>query len=369
MKRDRVPDQNDIIHIALEPREFEVIESLGLEPTPAELGFVQTTADEVLVGLTWEEWTLLFAHLAGQASEADAPCRDDLDHVVGHICGVLGSYVPDLAAALRETLSDPGTELGADSEADLCSAPDGAEPLARMITVDPGLESSEVAATTFFHRTHTLLSRISAAGGVKATVANNLNRAFVREIARDFGVLTEWMDSGWAKHPMNEQDWDQIHIPRIVAEMARFLRRTKGVFYVTKKGKGMLAEEHAGELYAVLFHTFFNHFNLAYIDRRPDVLFPQNRVPALLAEIATRPAKWQRPLDVITFLLQPGFEELTNETELRYLGTTVDARVLRPLCDFGLMEIRSVTPPGTFREMREYRKTSLFDRFLSFPLG
>ncbi|MCJ2052807.1 hypothetical protein [Methylobacterium sp. J-070] len=53
-----------------------------------------------------------------------------------------------------------------------------------------------------------------------------------------------------------------------------------------------------------------------------------------------------------------------------FLALAFECRILRPLTWFGLLETRRIGEPGSFswRYVREYRTTSLFDRALTFEV-
>lgn len=69
---------------------------------------------------------------------------------------------------------------------------------------------------------------------------------------------------------LNEHDVRPLHIIRIICELARLVRRRKRKFLVTNKGQQLLGEQKAGELYTLLFRTFFRQFNLSYLDGLPE---------------------------------------------------------------------------------------------------
>jgi len=176
-----------------------------------------------MLGLTWAEWLRLLALIATVSPQTMPKHPTDLDYLAGHICTVLDTFVEDLPAVLQEAL-DASPRL-ADHPREPMPEHDAE---VRVIIVNGGLGLDQVSETRFFRHTRALLGAIAEAGVAKATVANNLNRALVRQMVEALGIGSDLPPEMWAKASFERAGHLRRSHPRIVAEMAGFLRRTKG---------------------------------------------------------------------------------------------------------------------------------------------
>jgi hypothetical protein len=90
-----------------------------------------------------------------------------------------------------------------------------------------------------------------------------------------------------------------LHVVRILVQAATLVRAQRGKLVATPLGKSMLSDERQGSLPTILFHLAFWHTDLGYFGRGP----------------ATLTGTW-------------------GQVGLRH----VEARILRPLLWFGLLE-------------------------------
>ena len=129
----------------------------------------------------------------------------------------------------------------------------------------------------------------------------------------------------------------------------------------------MLAAERHGPLQALLFHVARWHMNLAYFDGYSLDSWPQSEVGVILWSLLASAHDWL-PKETLTRLCtSPVIDVLEWEWDLG--SSAMEARILRPLLWFGLLESR--TEPRSATEVvdrRLYRKAPLFDRFLKFDV-
>ncbi len=124
--------------------------------------------------------------------------------------------------------------------------------------------------------------------------------------------------------------------------------------------------EAAGALNAALFDATCNHYNLAYLDGRPvkESFQPQIGLTLfLLSKVAQTPRLPEELLAMTTLPIDPPQADFPFRPE-----TVFRARVLRYLEWFGLLEKVRMTANDQIGEQHLYRKTPLFDRFLSFDV-
>jgi len=234
--------------------------------------------------------------------------------------------------------------------------------------LEPDLADTEISGSAVMANALILLRRAAQAGGLKLTATGNLSRAVVEEMfeiiqAPDYDK-TELLRF---QKVINEPDFLPLHFVRILAQAAKLLRTHRGRLVPTRLGKRMLALEHHGPLQAVLFHVAFWHLNLAYFDRYALDSWPLTQVGVILWSLSASAHDWL-PRETLTRLCtSPVIDVLEWEWDLG--SSAMEARILRPLVWFGLLESRTEPrSPTEFIERRLYRKTPLFDRFVKFDV-
>jgi len=236
------------------------------------------------------------------------------------------------------------------------------------IRIEPDLTDAEVSGSAVTANALILLRRAAESGGLKLTATGNLSRAVVEEM---WGVIKA---PGYDKAELlrvqkviNEPDVLPLHFLRILTQSAKLLRTHRGKLIPTRLGKRMLALEHHGPLQAVLFHVAFWHLNLAYFDRYALDSWPLTQVGVILWSLSASAHDWL-PRETLTRLCtSPVIDVLEWEWDLG--SSAMEARILRPLLWFGLLESR--TEPRSAAELVErrlYRKAPLFDRFVQFDV-
>ena len=225
------------------------------------------------------------------------------------------------------------------------------------------LTMREAEQSPFFRNARTLLNALNESGGTKATEAGNLNRKFVAEMFEQFSIRPDIVESIRAVNKViNEEDvWD-LHINRVVLELAGLIRRNRGKFKVIQKRSHLIEDDNAGELYRLLFHTFFRRFNLAYLDRFTEAPFIQQAVAVSLFMVSRLMNQWEFVEDVAPALfLEQVQEQIPVSIYSDHTGILAYSRIIRPLIQFGLLEGREQDVSWLDTQLR---KTDLFDRVL-----
>jgi len=129
----------------------------------------------------------------------------------------------------------------------------------------------------------------------------------------------------------------------------------------------MLAAEQHGPLQALLFHVALWHLNLAYFDRYALDSWPLTQVGVILWSLSASAHDWL-PRETLTRLCtSPVIDVLEWEWDLG--SSAMEARILRPLVWFGLLESRTEPrSPTEVVDRRLYRKAPLLDRFVRFDV-
>ncbi len=306
--------------------------------------------------------------------EAEAMLRQAEAFVEQFLAGNPDADIEELTAALRSAgfdmlpPFDPG--MGGLSPGDVQWLLDadwqGAESAVRL---DATLTVDELASSRTLYNARLFLEILAAEGQVKATPKGNLPRVFVSR----FRERMKSPKSRWdlpVPGTANEEDVEPLHITRILLELAGLVKRRNGLFSLTRTGEKLSAEGRAGELFATLFRVHFRRFNLEYLDGAPDVPEFQFSIGYTLFRFGHVGGEWSTPYDLAESIVLPGVGEAPPRSPYGDpMPLIVETRFLRPLEGFGLAEVQEQEwvrgAPGP-RDL--YRRTPLFERFLSFAL-
>jgi len=238
---------------------------------------------------------------------------------------------------------------------------DGAGPCSMGET----LSLDDLAATSVVPNARILMARLDGVGA-KLTAKGNLNRKLVESLVDRFQ---------WQGYPaerirdmnkvVNEDDYNPALYLHAVLKLGGLVRAEKGFLKLTKKGKALLPEEAAGKLQAALLRTTFTRYNPAFLDRYDMKEIFSWQISLILYLIGRFNDDW-RPADAlmrsVTIPCKEADDARTPDTPWR----TFEARVLRYLCWFGLIEERQAAANDDWRQPKLFRKTALYDRMLTF---
>jgi len=228
---------------------------------------------------------------------------------------------------------------------------------------DPEISGSAVTANALF-----LLRRAAETGRLKLTATGNLSRAVVEEMCRAIKCPGYDKDELFRyQKVVNEPDFLPLHFVRILTQSAKLFRTYGGKLVSTPLGRRMLAAEQHGPLQAILFHVAFWHLNLAYFDRYSLDSWPLTQVGVILWSLSASAHDWL-PRETLTRLCASPVVGVL-ESQWDFGSSVMEARLLRPLVWFGLLESRTRARSATeLVDPRHYRKAPLFDRFVKFDV-
>ncbi|RKY07746.1 MAG: hypothetical protein DRP56_05220 [Planctomycetota bacterium] len=230
------------------------------------------------------------------------------------------------------------------------------------------LEMSDLKQSSFFQNVRTLLNTLLEMEKEKtATVRGNLNRKLVKTIHDR--LILEKRDKEFVSHykkVLNEEDVFPLHIARIVSGCAGLIHKRKDKFLVKKKYQKLLSDENAGELYTLLFRTYFETFNLSYLDGFPELYSIQHTIPYSLLRLKEL-CKGDTSLEGLhSKILLPAVQEEVREEipKLVQADWIIRSRIIRPLEAFGLLNCTYEKSNMPFSQITKCRKTPLFDKFM-----
>ena len=236
------------------------------------------------------------------------------------------------------------------------------------IRIANDLSADEIAGSPVARNTLILLRQAIERGGLPLTATGNLSRAVVVEMRG----LIEWphydkSDAFLLNKVINEPDFLPLHVVRILAQAATLVRAQRGKLVATPLGKSMLSDERQGSLPAILFHLAFWRMDLGYFGRGLLGSWPQAHIGVVLWSLSVSAGDWQTSEKLTRLCTIPEPATLTGTWDRS--AYTMEARILRPLLWFGLLEYRSQNiPDSRFAARHYYRKSALFDRLLTFDV-
>lgn len=210
---------------------------------------------------------------------------------------------------------------------------------------------------------------IEEGGSLGATQAGNLKVAVVGEILPRVRLGSAAAHIDDTRRPLREGEISRIYHARVVAELAELIRQRGSRFEVTQRGEELCDEERAGELYALLFDTWFRRFNLGYASFA-EWLELQAQIAFTLYRLSTLGDAEHRSSDLVAATVLPFAKERAPRNPHHDLPSLLfEQQCLTSLEMFGLVTSTRMPrkPPSTASDWR-YRVTPLFAEFLSFPL-
>ena len=211
--------------------------------------------------------------------------------------------------------------------------------------------------------------------GLKVTATGNLPLKLCKTVGQQLREAAHQRRSSYIAGIRSEMDVEPLHCTRLVAERAGLIRKYRGHFVLTKKGKDLLARQDEGGIYLELFEAYTTQFNWAYRDGYPDADIVQQAFLFTLFLLASygEERRHQRFYEDRFLTAFPMFVEMFEERTYSSAESTArHCYVLRALerfaAVFGLAEL---VPES--RGSRDFhflvRKTTLLDRFIIFTVS
>ena len=372
-----------------------VAERMGLDKFTAE-GAVETVFKAIAESLAKEEDVRIAGF--GTFRTGSRAARTGRNPRTGESVPVPASKIPSFKAAkgLREAVKrgwqeesaddHPGRRGGAGAMLEMADWPGGVEPVwtllepenmealrAEPVADNPTLRlaadlpDGAFAESAFVRNALIALELIGNELLPRITEKGNFGREMVasmREAMTWPGLeATEQLRAGKA---LREGDVWELHLLHRLVEAAGLIEGEEVLCQVTPLGREMLEPGRQGALQAQLFRHLFWRVNVsAFVETFPRGLpgrWPQDDIGVILWGLSNVAGEWQS-VDTLTVLCAVA-DEAIPETRRRAAAAMFAWRILWPLRWFGLVESRG--PPDVSQV--GWRKSALFDRFLSFEV-
>lgn len=214
----------------------------------------------------------------------------------------------------------------------------------------------------------TLLQFIEANGPIKETQAKYLPPKVVAALMPQLRLPAESRFAAAHGEPAPRKEADHLWLSalRQTLMFAGLIARRTGL-RVTPKGRELLVDESAGELYALVFRTLFRGLDLRYFSGSNGHPGLQSTVPYSLLKLRTAARDWQTSEVLAEQAWLESAKDPPSALDIEFEDLRHYAfrqRVLEPLVQFGLLEYRELPSERRWDLPAEYRVTPLFDRFL-----
>ena len=199
--------------------------------------------------------------------------------------------------------------------------------------------------------------------GLKPTAKGNLPRNFCREAALAYWGEQQYRENTRYSGINREEDFDDLHVTRLVAELAGLIRKYKGRFILSGDCRRLLTGDGMAAIYPRLFRAYVERFNWAYRDGYPDLPFIQSAFLFTLYLLIRYGNAWQ-PRVFYEDAFLGAFPMLLDEVPPSQVfspdETVRSAYTLRSLVHFaGFLGLATVEPVSDEPLYREYRVKAL----------
>jgi len=241
-------------------------------------------------------------------------------------------------------------------------------PLTGPIRLATDLTYEEIQQSAIARNTLVLLRSAAVGPGLKMTATRNLSREVVAKMIDLFAWPGFDKANAFRLHKViNEPDFLPLYFVRHLAETAKLFRKHKDHLKATTIGRSMLEGPRQGALQAILFRLAFWHVALEFLSRGANHGWPQRDVCIVLWSLSIAAKDWESREGLTRMCTIPIDSILDTPWDMATYA--MDATILRPLWWFGLLEHRQDgIAENRFDKEHFYRKTPLFDRFLSFDV-
>jgi len=210
--------------------------------------------------------------------------------------------------------------------------------------------------------------------GMKPTAAGNLPRAFCREAASVFWGEAYPVRKERFGDIYKEEDFFDLHVTRIIAELAGLVRKYKGRFILSRQCRDMIAASGYREIYSRLFRTGVREYNWAYETYGPEQMIIQSSFAFTLFLLTRfgdvwRPEGFYSDAFIRAFPMALEAEEMSwEESPEKALAFTYETRALHRFAAlFGLVETKNFSD-DFLRPDRQVKSLPMLRQAVQFRL-
>jgi len=211
--------------------------------------------------------------------------------------------------------------------------------------------------------------------GLKATAKGNLPRKFVREAALAYWGEEKYQERTKRRGINSEDDLPDLSTVRYIAKLASLILPRKQKFVLTRKCHDLLAKNGPGGVYPLLFKTYAQKFNWAYLDGFPDFNIIQQSF-AFTLWVLSRYGDVGRSPEFYEEIFLQAFPRMINEVDeddilppRRMARLSFTLRALRQFIRLmGLGTTEQVGKRGLYKPVYEVKKLPLLDQVVQFHI-
>ena len=229
------------------------------------------------------------------------------------------------------------------------------------------LSYSQLENCIFFYNAREFLILLAEEENFHLTNSGFLKRRIVRKLIDRFKWPEQYLEEATrGKTNPDETDIWLLHGVRILLDLSGLIRWDDKLYRLNESLSHLLDEENSGQLYRLLFSTYFKEMNLGYLGSTIELPHLQYSVPFILYKLQNLPKSWVPVEELLSDIL---LYSVTLELNLEDADTSIALDLLyddllTPLEYFSLIETR----PKNGTTPAEIRITPLFDEFIEFNL-
>ncbi|MEX0662702.1 MAG: hypothetical protein WEA58_07735 [Balneolaceae bacterium] len=233
-----------------------------------------------------------------------------------------------------------------------------------LIYLNDSLTPAQAKKSFIFVNARQFLLTLQEEGEFPLTRTGYLKRHTVRSLIRK----GQWPDYYMNEYKNNADETDVwlLHGVRILLDLAGLIKENNQTYRLNEEKRYLLDEENAGQLYRLLFSTYFKEMNLGYLGSTIELPYLQYSVPFILYKLQKMAKDWVSMEELIPELL---LYSVTLELQIDEVDTGIAHDLLyddliTPLEYFGLLEIRekSANTPD------QIRITPMFQEFIELKV-
>jgi hypothetical protein len=227
-----------------------------------------------------------------------------------------------------------------------------------------------------FRLAHLFELLVTAIGdkGIKTTVNGNLPLLTVKSIATEWLTPEEYDNLTRSASIRTESQFRQLHLVRILSEMAGMIRKIHGRLVITKACLQLQERSLFNEIYPRLFMKYVTKFNWQYLYAAPATAFMQRSFAFTIYLLDKFGDDW-RPASFYEDAFMNAFPDLSNaDDRLGFADSPEMIKWIFTRCNvadfgvlFGFAEAK-YDNSGILRHVTEVRKTELLSQLVKFHI-